>query len=72
MTVISGISFPMEAQTMRPLNEILQTLREKHGYTEQRTDQLSRELKQFAELSYMAYMKQKRLSDKKYCDKSDI
>ncbi len=57
---------------MRALNEILRSLKEKHGYTDQEISELSQKLDQFSELSYMAFEKQKRLSEKNHCDKQDI
>lgn len=50
---------------MRPLNEILQSLKEKYGYTDQEIDALSRKLDLIADFAIMAYEKQKRLSDNK-------
>ncbi len=57
---------------MRSLNEILHSLQRKYGYTDREINQLSENLDQFSELSYMAFEKQKRLSEKTHCDKQDI
>lgn len=48
---------------MRPLNEILQSLKDNYGYTEQEIDALSQTLDQITELSYMSLLEQKGLSD---------
>lgn len=57
---------------MRSLNEILHSLQRKYGYTDREINELSENLDQFSELSYMAFEKQKRLSEKIHCDKQDI
>lgn|GEM_PF-1568469 len=57
---------------MRPLNEILQSLKANYGYTEQEIDVLSRELDQISKVSYMAFKKEKRLSQKSQYGKSNI
>ena len=62
MVVISENFLMMEAQQMHPLNEILQSLREDHGYSEQEIDQILQKLDHFSELIYMVYTEQKRLS----------
>ena len=59
---MSENSFLMEAQTMRPLNEIIQSLKEKYGYTEQEIDALSQKLDKIIEFALMDN-EQKRLSD---------
>ena len=57
---------------MRSLDEILHSLREKHGYSDQEITELSRNLDRFAELSYMAFREQKRLSENNRYDKQSI
>jgi len=57
---------------MRPLNEILQSLKDKYGYTDQEIHELSLNLDQITELSYMAFIEQKRLSEKNNFDKQNI
>lgn len=57
---------------MRPLNEILQSLKEKYGYTEQEIDALIPNILHFSELSYKAYAEQKRLSENVSCDTPNI
>jgi len=47
---------------MRPLNEIIQSLKEKYGYTEQEIDALSQKLDKIIEFALMDN-EQKRLSD---------
>lgn len=69
---MSGISFLMEAQTMRPLNEILQSLKENYGFTEQEIDVLTSKILHFSELSLKAYAEQKRLSENFSCGTPNI
>ena len=57
---------------MRSLDEILRSLKEKYGYTEQEINELSRNLDQVTELSYMAFREQKRLSENNHYDKLSI
>ena len=54
-----------EARQMRPLDEILCSLKEKHGYTDQEISELSQNLDHFTELSYMAFREQKKIVRKK-------
>ena len=50
---------------MRPLNEILQALQEKYGYSEQKLDALSQKLDKIIEFTFMNSENEKRLSDNK-------
>lgn len=57
---------------MRPLNEILQSLKEKYGYTDREIAELSRQLDLIVKVSYTDYTEQKRLAEKHICGKQHI
>ena len=62
----------MEIRQMRSLDEILRSLREIHGYNEQEIHDLSLELDQIPQFSYMAYESEKRLSQDNQYGKPNI